>query len=484
MKNQFVTVFKFRNIKDGTIKYLTGTDLKSVREEHNLTERCIIRDKNGNAILDKLGEVCFTPEWECVKSIKQSIYWKHHLADAPLTRDTLNKSKVKVVQYHTAWDDEEKKYKYSWSLDTISMKKYLANEPRLYTRKAYEVFDEHGTPKGNSHFPTVRAVLAEGIINQEKESVKRRTWARVQTEIEEDNQDKINLFKCWEALQKAKSIDKYHLKENLNDSRIKLAKLKYKEVTTVKREYFKELWLDRAADYGVYPQEVNWNTKDISTLNVAPVADPKFDPDKEPMGFYWLRPWTTYHRADTADELKTFEIKTLATKYTVTEIPSYKEDEAFAIAKGLCKLGGDKFLEKTPVLATPENNDYEKRMQLALAYVKAHKDELPPMELVAKAMALYEIPATQIVTKTDKSTGKEYTELVTGETNGYITRRDVRLGDVEDEDPLVLRDFQVEIDTVDTDEFDEAAYLGYTDEVLSEEEEYTEDEEDEEEEQF
>lgn len=396
--------------------------------------------------------------------MKKSNYWKWHYANAPLTREELNAATLKIVQYHTNWDETLEKYVRHWSIDDVSMKSYIKKSPRLYTRK----------PQKGTNYPTVQDFLAKYIIKESDETTKRKAWAHFQSCLEIYNQDKIDSFKLWEALEKYKSVDKHQQLDNINDSAIRLAELGYKSVTPTKREYYKELWLDRAADYGVYPQSISWLTKDVSTFSVAPIAEPAWNPEVDPIEDYWVRPWKTYHDSEDTDPSVT-----VATKYTVTETPSYKEDEAFAIAKGLCKLGGDEFLEKTSVLATPENNDYERRMQLAMAYVKAHKDELPPMELVAKAMQLYDIPATQIVTKTDRSTGKAYTELVTGETNGYTTRRDTRLGNVEDEDPLVLRDFQVEIDTVDSDEFDEAAYLGYTDEVLSEEEEYDEDEDDE-----
>jgi len=92
----------------------------------------------------------------------------------------------------------------------------------------------------------------------------------------------------------------------------------------------RQVYLMRAADYGVYAPTTEINRKDVYTMRIAPIAHEKDN----------IHPWNIYHETDNNDPIKTF-----VGRYKDEVILEQSENEAMAIAKWYAQYG-DEFMEK------------------------------------------------------------------------------------------------------------------------------------------
>lgn len=96
----------------------------------------------------------------------------------------------------------------------------------------------------------------------------------------------------------------------------------------------RQILLDHAADYGIYPETMDMNLKDVYTFQPAPVIEEADD----------IHPWVTYLEQEKIDPSTPYVTVVGKSKQTVTTRDS--ENEAFAICEWLAQYG-DEFLMKT-----------------------------------------------------------------------------------------------------------------------------------------
>ena len=156
---------------------------------------------------------------------------------------------------------------------------------------------------------------------------------------------------------------------------------------------------------------------------------------------HWLRPMDTYYKVG-ENGYEGTELVTLAGRFTYRDLFKRKaENEALAMAEILAKEYGDEFLERVKIM----------KYQIVV-YIGG--------QLIELYTGSYEQCA-----KVRKTFEQLYEDCFLRPTQVEVTKRDIRLGDEEDE-PLEWHDFQYEThaetdDRFNEDEFDEAAFLGY-----------------------
>ena len=96
----------------------------------------------------------------------------------------------------------------------------------------------------------------------------------------------------------------------------------------------RQVLLDHAADYGIYPEAIEMNLKDVYCFQPAPVIEEADD----------IHPWVTYLEPDKIDPKTPYV--TVVGKFQQTVTTRAAENEAFAICEWLAQYG-DEFLMKT-----------------------------------------------------------------------------------------------------------------------------------------
>lgn len=569
-----------------------------------------------------------------------SPYYKYYYDTAPLTRDELLKTNVGYVKYHKEWNDSTGTYKRYWKREDTPLTS-VAREVRIHSKRPIEELKHESTEAyacvknktreiqlvinetdntfvHKNYYPIAGDFIKKCIIEESDEKIQRHAWARIKAELEPINQRRIDHYPIWEALDKDKARQDHNTTTWASialNNKIGLGiNTDYNKISDV----FREVLLERASDYGITPQPIVIDSKEVYTFQAADIQEESDDTimeriwaeqDREALttpynlerykprtvvtkrfsywlytykklkqfiqdykpetvldtlrnpvysklcilkidrmhrrySNYWLRPWKAYHKPDSKDPYTT-----IVGRWTQTVIPTYKENEAMAIAESLKRSPyANEFIDMVEVW----NTNYDvilpsfhqsKVMEALYKLVRAKPEKIQRWEtdsVFSKVQTFYDyssivanidyeypdlVEDLDVLGKTedivlhtqandfierynellDVSLGeiskttynykvqllqhsastlideyakrRERTQVIT---NGedlvkLVPRSELRLNDYE-EYIVECRDYQTEVDTVNSDEVDEYYLLGYdiTDNVEPEEEDIEE----------
>lgn len=232
---------------------------------------------------------------------------------------------TKVGHVVVSYDDNGSVEAYAIKLDLI---KDVVNNP-IYTRFTI------GDYNLRDAFNIVARNYREGKVSSAQ-----KLYRKVIAALQEYNDTLIQgitvQLKLKDAARKEEVAKYYYTKEK----QIKWAELSdkaygyYDNLTDEQRE----LLLDRAADYGIYPESLEMNLKDVYTFQPTPIVDDADD----------IHPWDTYLDRDKVDPKTPYV--TVVGKFQQTVTTRAAENEAFAICEWLAQYG-DEFLLKTTTSA-------------------------------------------------------------------------------------------------------------------------------------